>query len=68
LNPDLKKHDEVVVVGYGIQKKKLVTGATVNVNGEELQKMSTTNILDALKGQNAWREHFFNICTAWRRL
>jgi len=25
--------DEVVVVGYGVQKKKLVTGATVQVKG-----------------------------------
>ena len=27
--------DEVVVVGYGVQKKKLVTGATVQVKGDE---------------------------------
>ena len=28
--------DEVVVMGYGVQKKKLVTGATVHVTGEKL--------------------------------
>lgn len=43
--------DEVVVVGYGVQRKKLVTGATVQVRGDELQKQSTTNALQALQGQ-----------------
>lgn len=41
--------EEVVVVGYGIQKKKLITGATVQVKGDDLTKMSTSNALDALK-------------------
>lgn len=41
--------EEVVVVGYGVQKKKLITGATVQVKGDDLSKMSTTNALDALK-------------------
>ena len=45
--------DEVVVVGYGVQKKKLVTGATVQVDGEDLQKRSTTNALQALQGQTS---------------
>lgn len=34
LNEDVKKLDEVVVVGYGVQKKKLVTGATVSMKGK----------------------------------
>jgi len=45
--------DEVVVVGYGVQKKKLVTGATVSVKGENLKKLNTTNALQALQGQAA---------------
>ena len=45
--------DELVVVGYGVQKKKLVTGATVSVKGEDLQKLSTTNAMQALQGQTA---------------
>lgn len=45
--------DELVVVGYGVQKKKLVTGATSSVNGEDLQKLNTTNALQALQGQAA---------------
>lgn len=32
--------NEVVVVGYGVQKKKLVTGATVEVKGDDIQKMA----------------------------
>ena len=43
--------EEVVAIGYGVQKKKLVTGATVQVKGEELAKMVTPNIIDAMKGQ-----------------
>jgi TonB-linked SusC/RagA family outer membrane protein len=51
LSPDLMKLDEVVVVGYGVQKKKLTTGATVQVKGENVERMKTMNVLDALKGQ-----------------
>lgn len=45
--------DEVVVIGYGTQKKKLTTGATVSVKGEDLQKMNTTYALQAMQGQAA---------------
>ena len=41
--------EEVVVVGYGVQKKKLVTGATVQVKGEDIAKMNTTNALSAMQ-------------------
>ncbi len=41
--------DEVVVVGYGTMKKKLVTGATVQVKGEEIAKLNTTNALEAMQ-------------------
>ena len=36
MEEDSETLDEVVVVGYGVQKKKLVTGATVQVKGETL--------------------------------
>lgn len=36
LKEDTELLDEVVVVGYGVQKKKLVTGATVEVKGEDI--------------------------------
>lgn len=51
LAEDKQQLDEVVVVGYGVQQKKLVTGATVQVKGETLQKQSTTNALQGLQGQ-----------------
>ena len=43
--------DEVVVVGYGTQKKKLVTGSTVQVKGDDIQKLSTVSPMTALQGQ-----------------
>lgn len=43
--------DEVVVVGYGTLKKKLVTGATVQVKGDDIQKRSTISPMTALQGQ-----------------
>ena len=42
--------DQVVVIGYGVQKKKLVTGATVQVKGDDLQKNHVTRIESALQG------------------
>lgn len=44
--------EEVVVVGYGVQKKKLVTGATVEVKGEDIAKLNTTQVLGALQSQS----------------
>lgn len=44
--------DESVVVGYGTQKKKLLTGANLNVKSEDIQKRNSMNVLDALVGQS----------------
>ena len=52
MKEDSKSLDEVVVVGYGVQKKKLVTGATVEVKGEDIQKLNTTQVLGALQSQS----------------
>ena len=53
INVTMKEDDtqleEVVVVGYGVQKKKLVTGATVQVKGEDIAKLNTTNALTAMQ-------------------
>ncbi|NLI36289.1 MAG: TonB-dependent receptor [Bacteroidales bacterium] len=51
LKDDNKLLDEVVVVGYGVQKKKLVTGATVQVKGEDIEKLNTVNPLAALQSK-----------------
>ena len=51
LDEDKASLDEVVVIGYGVQKKKLVTGATLQVKGDDVAKLNTTNPLQALQGQ-----------------
>lgn len=53
LREDNEELEEVVVIGYGVQKKKLVTGANAQVSGDDLAKMNTTNALQALQGQTA---------------
>ena len=52
LSEETNVMEELVVVGYGVQKKALVTGATINVQGEALQKMSPSNPLVALQAQS----------------
>lgn len=51
LKEDAQSLDEVVVVGYGVQKKKLVTGATIQVKGDDIAKLNTVNPLGALQSQ-----------------
>ncbi len=41
--------DEVVVVGYGTQKRKLVTGSTFQVSGDQIAQMNTSNALTAMQ-------------------
>lgn len=53
LDESYSKLEDVVVVGYGVQKSKAVTGATAHVKGEDLAKLNTTNALQALQGQAA---------------
>ncbi|MBN1117554.1 MAG: TonB-dependent receptor [Bacteroidales bacterium] len=50
LIPDLLSVDEVVVIGYGVQKKKLNTGATLNMKGDELQKLNNADAMASLQG------------------
>ena len=49
LEEDQELLEEVVVVGYGTQKKKLVTGSTVQVKGDDLAKLNSTNALGAMQ-------------------
>nr|WP_319398882.1 TonB-dependent receptor [uncultured Carboxylicivirga sp.] len=50
MESDVTDLDEVVVVGYGVQKKALVTGANANVKGEALAELNTSNAMEALQG------------------
>ncbi len=53
LAEDAKSLDEVVVVGYGTQRKSDVTGATVTIKGEELVKQPVLTATQALQGKAA---------------
>ena len=48
LQEDNEMLEETVVIGYGTQKKKLVTGSTINVSGDLIQKQNTTDATGAL--------------------
>jgi TonB-linked SusC/RagA family outer membrane protein len=53
LAPDIKNLDEVVVVGYGTQKKSDVTGAMIRVSEKELSARPVTNVIEAMQGKAA---------------
>ena len=53
LQEDRQLLDEVVVVGYGVQKKSDVTGAMASVSGEELNARPVNNAFEALQGKAA---------------
>lgn len=51
LEPDNRMLDQVVVVGYGTQKKADLTGSVSIVNAEDLKKVSNSNISTMLEGK-----------------
>jgi TonB-linked SusC/RagA family outer membrane protein len=51
LKPDAKALEEVVVVGYGTQKKATVTGSISEVRGEEVTRSPQPNLSNALAGR-----------------
>lgn len=53
LQPDAKALEEVVVVGYGTQAKRDVTGSIVSVNSEKIEERQPVSVFDALQGQAA---------------
>lgn len=50
---DIETLSEVVVVGYGTQKKKVVTGAITSVSGEDLETLPVNNVGQALQGRTS---------------
>jgi TonB-linked SusC/RagA family outer membrane protein len=50
MNPDPKSLNEVVVVGYGTQKRKDITGAVVSVDHKRLENLPNTSFVQALEG------------------
>lgn len=53
LQADNKLLDELVVVGYGTQKKATLTGSVSQISGDDLQKVAATNVANTLAGKTA---------------
>ncbi len=53
LEPDNRQLDEVVVVGYGVQKKSSLTGAISQVKAEDMENRTITSATQALQGKTA---------------
>ena len=53
MKEDTRTLDEVVVVGYGVQKKSDLTGAISSVKAEDIQNRSITRVEEALQGKTA---------------
>ncbi|MDD6003568.1 MAG: TonB-dependent receptor [Bacteroidales bacterium] len=52
LQTDVIGTEEVVVVGYGVQKKKLTTGASVQVASDDIARQNATDAFGALQSQS----------------
>lgn len=50
LKEDVANLDEVVIVGYGTQKMKNITGAIETITPDEIKDLSVGNLGDALSG------------------
>ena len=53
LQDDTKLLDEVVVIGYGTQRKEAVTGSVASMRGDELRAIQTGNVTNALQNRVA---------------
>lgn len=53
LSPSVESLSEVVVVGYGVQKKSDITGAMSNLSGKALSEVPVANVTQALQGRVA---------------
>ena len=51
LNPDMQSLGEVVVVGYGEQKKETITGSVATVKGGDLVKSPAMNLSNSIAGR-----------------
>ncbi len=50
---DTKAIDEVVVVGYGVQRKEAVTGSVASMKGDDMRAVQGSNITQSLQGRIA---------------
>lgn len=49
--PDIKALEEIIVVGYGTQKKETLSGSVASVKGEDINKAPVTNVSQGLAGR-----------------
>lgn len=53
LDEDVTGLDEIVIVGYGAQKKATLTGSVSQVSGDEIKKVAAANLTNTLAGKTA---------------
>jgi TonB-linked SusC/RagA family outer membrane protein len=53
LAPDVQKLDEIVVIGYGVQKKSLVTAAIAKIDSKDMENVVASNFEGALQGKTS---------------
>ena len=53
MEPDVLGLEEVVVVGYGTQRKEAVTGSVASIKGDIMREIPSTNMSQALQGRIA---------------
>ena len=53
MKDNLKDLDEVVVIGYGVVKKRDLTGSMTSIKSEDIVATPTTNALESLQGKVA---------------
>ncbi len=51
LSPDIKTLSEIVVVGYGTQRREAVTGSVASISGDVMRDVPASNISQALQGR-----------------
>ncbi|MEH6408038.1 MAG: TonB-dependent receptor [Leeuwenhoekiella sp.] len=51
MDPDTESLSEIVVVGYGTQRKEAVTGSVASIKGAEIRDVPSANVSEALQGR-----------------
>ena len=64
LEEDNEMLEEVVMIGYGVQKKAVVSAAISTVGSELLDKVAAVRVDDALKGLTPWCQRYIYIWSA----
>ena len=67
LTPEDKSLGEIVVIGYGTQRKRDVTGSVVSVNEKALREVPVANLQGALQGKSSRSGNPVRRCQSWCR-